>query len=83
MKIFHLTIKLKSVALQKLQVILKIVDEIFLERFKMNFYFDEDLMPSPMLVDPIYLSSDSEEKTVMDIPSNIDADDESSLATEK
>ena len=48
----------------------------------MNFYFDEDLTPSPMLVDPIYLSSDSEEEIGMDIPMGIDADDESSLSTE-
>ena len=49
----------------------------------MNFYFDEDLTPSPMLVDPIYLSSDSDEEEMkVDVPSGTDADDEDSLSTE-
>ena len=49
----------------------------------MNFYFDEDLTPSPMLVDPIYLSSDSEDEIMrVDMPSGTEADDEESLSTE-
>ena len=48
----------------------------------MNFQFDEDIMPSPMLVDPIYLSSDSEEEMGMDIPSGTEADDEDSFSTD-
>ena len=77
------TLKLKSVATTFSCIKIKIAKKILLNRFKRNFQFDEDLMPSPMLVDPIYLSSDSEDEEMrVDVPSGTDADDEDSLSTE-
>ena len=74
---------------------LKIAKKIFLKRFRMSFPMDVEMdsfivetssegeiKPSPMLVDPIYLSSDSEEEEMCTFTTGSWADDEDGLSDE-